>query len=282
MADLFAGIGGFHLAFHQAGAECVFASEWDRFARQTYKKNLSKIAPDLFLRGNFAEDITTVDPSSIPDCDIVTGGFPCQSFSQVGKKAGFSDPRGNLFFTIAEIIRAKQPAAFCLENVRHLLSHDSGETFGVIRRTVEQDLGYSFYHKVIRGTDFNIPQHRPRVFMVGFRKPSTPFAFPSPIPLKLTMSDVLGGKCSRRVGYTLRVGGRGCDIADRRNWDSYMVEDRVVRIGPAEGKAMMGLPKHFEFPVSDSQAMKQLGNSVAVPVVRALAKSVIFSLESSP
>jgi DNA (cytosine-5)-methyltransferase 1 len=276
--DLFSGIGGFHLAFHNCGAHCVFAAEWNKHARATYERNFKKLSPDLFLDGRFVEDITKVDPSTIPDFEVLCAGFPCQPFSQAGYKKGFSDDRGNLFFHIAEILQEKQPEAFFLENVRHMLKHDGGRTFAVIKQTIE-GLGYSFHHKIVKGTDFNIPQHRPRVFMVGFRDKSLEYSFPSAVPLTTTMSDILGGKCSRKIGYTLRVGGRGSNIKDRRNWDSYEVDGKVVQIGVEEGKKMMGLPPSFEFPVSGVQGMKQLGNSVVVPAIQAVAKSIIETLK---
>jgi len=276
--DLFSGIGGFHLAFHNCGAQCVFAAEWDKYARATYERNFKNLSPDLFLDGRFVEDITKVDPSAIPDFEVLCAGFPCQPFSQAGYKKGFSDDRGNLFFHIAEILQEKKPEAFFLENVRHMLKHDGGRTFAVIKQTIE-DLGYSFHHKVVKGTDFNIPQYRPRIFMVGFRDKSIEYYFPSSVPLTTTMSDILGGKCTRKIGYTLRVGGRGSNIKDRRNWDSYEVDGKVVQIGVEEGKKMMGLPPSFEFPVSGVQAMKQLGNSVVVPAIEAVAKSIVETLK---
>lgn len=278
--DLFAGIGGFHLALSQAGAKCVFASEWDEAARTTYKHNFYASDPDLFDKGHYAGDITKVNPEDIPNFDIICGGFPCQPFSNAGQKQGFQDTRGTLFFNIADIIRVKQPQAFILENVRHLLKHDQGKTFSVIEKTLIE-LGYSFSHKIIKGTDFGIPQHRPRLFMVGFKDPAIKFEFPKPIPLVLTMSDILGGNCSRKVGFTLRVGGRGSPIDDRRNWDSYLVDGKVVRLNPQTGKKLQGFPDWFNLPVSETQAMKQLGNSVVVPVVSAVAKSVIAHLNGS-
>jgi DNA (cytosine-5)-methyltransferase 1 len=277
--DLFAGIGGFHLAFHENGADCVFASEWNEPARKTYEKNLKKISPNVFENGNFAGDITKVDPKKIPDFDIICGGFPCQPFSQAGFKKGFEDERGNLFFHIVEIIRKKKPKAFFLENVRHLFKHDDGKTFATIKKIIEEDLGYSFNYKIVKGTDFNIPQHRPRLFMVGFRNKKIPFKFPEPVKLKKTMSDIFGADCEKKVGYTLRVGGRGSAITDRRNWDSYRVNGEVVRLSLKEGKKMMGLPASYVFPVSNAQAMKQLGNAVVVPAISAVAKEIINTLD---
>lgn len=276
--DLFAGIGGFHLAFHQHGAECVFVSEWDDPARKTYEYNFKKISPDVFKSGNFVGDITKVSPKSIPNFDIICGGFPCQPFSQAGFKKGFEDKRGNLFFHIADIIKKKKPKAFFLENVRHLLNHDDGKTFKTIKKIIEEELGYSFYYKIVKGTDFNVPQHRPRLFMVGFRNKKIPFKFPEPVKLTRTMSDIFGAPCDKRVGYTLRVGGRGSSISDRRNWDSYKVDGKVVRLGIKEGKKMMGLPPKFVFPVSEAQAMKQMGNAVVVPAIAAVAAEILNTL----
>jgi len=278
--DLFAGIGGFHLAFHKLGAECVFVSEWDDFARETYRENFQKISPELFLNQRFRGDITKVMPSEIPDFDILCAGFPCQPFSQAGFKKGFEEARGTLFFDIVSILQEKQPKAFFLENVRHLLKHDDGKTFATIKRVIEDELGYSFHYKIVKASDFGLPQHRPRLFMVGFKDPETPFEFPEPQELKMNMSDVFGAKCSREVGFTLRVGGRGSGLHDRRNWDSYLVDGDEIRLTPRLGARMQGFPDDFVFPVSETQAMKQLGNSVAVNAIQAVGSEIIYSLES--
>lgn len=275
--DLFAGIGGFHIAFHNLKCECVFASEWDRHARNTYIHNLKEKSPKLFSGNNFIGDINSVKniKREIPDFDILTGGFPCQPFSQAGHKKGFNDTRGTLFFTIANILKEKQPKAFFLENVRGLLKHDQGKTFETIKNVIENDLGYSFFYKIVKASDFGVPQHRPRLFMVGFKDKSIDFKFPESKPLKLTMSDVFNGKCDREIGFTLRVGGRGSGIDDRRNWEFYRVDGKVRRLSYKEGKRMQGFPDNFEFPVSDVQAMKQLGNSVAIPAIQAVAQEIV-------
>jgi DNA (cytosine-5)-methyltransferase 1 len=277
--DLFAGIGGFHIAFHNLGGKCIFASEWDLSARKTYEENFKKIDPELFSLGRFAGDITKVDEKEIPKFNILTGGFPCQPFSNAGYKKGFSDSRGTLFHDIVRIIESKKPDAFFIENVSHLLKHDNGRTFETIKDIIENQLGYSFHYKIVKGSDFGVPQHRARLFMVGFKNKNTPFSFPDPIPLKKTMSDILGGHCEKKIGYTLRVGGRGSGVHDRRNWDSYIVDGKVKRIGIEEGKKMMGLPNNFKFPVTEAQAMKQLGNSVVVPAIQATAKQILISLK---
>ena len=278
--DLFAGIGGFHYALQSLGAECVFASEINPYARLTYEHNHKPTSPELFSSGNFAGDIDKVTPADIPNFDILCGGFPCQPFSQAGYKRGFEElkeNRGNLFFNIVKIIKAKQPKAFFLENVRHIKNHDDGRTFEIVRQALEAE-GYSFLHKMVKASDHGLPQHRPRIFMVGFKGETTEestFEFPDAEPLMMTMSDIFGKPCNKAIGYTLRVGGRGSGIMDRRNWDSYNVAGEVIRLTSKEGIKMMGLPSDFEFPVSETQAMKQLGNSVAVPAVKATAKKIL-------
>ena len=256
--DLFAGIGGFHLAASNNGGNCVMACEIDKAARETYQVN-HKIK-------NFVEDITKIKAIDIPDHDLLCAGFPCQPFSQSGFKKGFDDIRGTLFFHIAEIIRVKKPKAFFLENVRHLLNHDGGRTFAKIKQVLEE-LGYSFFYKVVKASDFGLPQHRPRLFMVGFKNKKIKFEFPEKIPLNKTMSDIFGKPCNKAVGFTIRVGGRGSKIDDRHNWDRYLVDGEEYKIQPKDGIKMMGFPADFKFPVSETQAMKQLGNSVAVPAI---------------
>lgn len=291
--DLFAGIGGFHLALKSLDMECVFTSEIDTHARKTYATNFKDKYldhPDLF-----AGDIWKVDYKKIPDFDILCGGFPCQPFSQAGHKKGFKDNKdGNLFFSIEQILKIKKPKAFFLENVRHLKNHDNGNTFKIIYSTL-QKLGYSFDYKIIKASEFGLPQHRPRIYMVGFYKPyikdmykELAFTFPREIPLKKTMSDIFGGKVTkelnskeeRKVGFTLRVGGGRSPINDRRNWDGYIVNNKVVRIDSKKGLEMMGFPKSYKMPVTENQAMKQLGNSVAVNVVKAVGKEIRYYLET--
>jgi len=283
--DLFAGIGGFHMAFHNLGAKCVFASEIDKYARMTYEHNFKKIDPEMFEKNMFHGDIQEINPNDIPDFEVLCAGFPCQPFSQIGYKRGFQEEqanRGNMFFEIVKILKSKRPKAFFLENVRHLLKHEGGRTFSTIKESLEK-VGYSFQYKMVKASDHGRPQHRPRLFMVGFRDELTSessFVFPEKTPLDLTMSDIFNGKCDRDIGFTLRVGGRGSHIDDRRNWEFYRVNGKVKRLGIEEGKKMQGFPEEFEFPVSEIQAMKQLGNSVAVPAVQAVASNIIKYLRN--
>lgn len=285
--DLFAGIGGFHLAMSKLGHECVFASEIDKYARITYEENFKKKCPYIFKNNLFNKDILSTDYKKIPDFDVLCAGFPCQPFSQAGKKKGFSDDkdsRGNMFFAIRDIVKVKKPKVVLLENVRNLVNHDSGKTFIKIRDILEQELKYSFHYKIIRASDFGLPQHRPRVYIVCFKDEInlfSKFTFPKPIILKKTMSDIFGGSCNKDIGYTLRVGGKSSPINDRRNWDQYIVNGNVVKLSSTEGKKMMGFPKNFKFPVSEAQAMKQLGNSVAVNVVYNVILNIMVHLKET-
>lgn len=274
--DLFAGIGGFHLALKDLGGKCVYACEINKNAQKTYFSNFSV--------GLFTEDITKEENQTIIpfDADILCAGFPCQPFSMVGLKHGFRDPRGNLFFNIANIVNLKRPKAFFLENVRNLLSHNSGKTFKEMLDILENKLDYTVYYKIIRACDHGLPTFRPRLFIVGFRydvKHKLEFKFSESIPLKYTMSDIFQKKCKRDIGYTIRVGGRGSGLKDRRNWDSYEMEDgEIKRIDILQAKKMMGFPDDFKFPVTGTQALKQLGNSVAIDAIKMTAQQILIIL----
>lgn len=172
--DLFAGIGGLRMAFESIGGECVFTSEWDSYAQQTYRQNFPSSTHSL------AGDITKIAEHDIPDHDVLLAGFPCQPFSiagvskknSMGRAHGFADEtQGTLFFDVARIIKAKQPKAFVLENVKNLQSHDKGRTFDVIRNVLTEELGYQLHVRVVDGQHF-VPQHRERIVMVGFREPT--------------------------------------------------------------------------------------------------------------
>lgn len=273
--DLFAGIGGFHMALSSVGGECVFASEFDKFAAKTYEYN-HKLKP--------FGDIKDVNITSIPDFDVLCAGFPCQPFSKAGKKQGLSDARGTLFFNIAQIISEKQPKAFILENVRGLLTHDDSKTFNIIHDILDNKLGYKVFYKVIKASDFGLPQLRPRLFIVGIRQDYySSFNFPSPIPLRYTMSDVFQGECTREIGFTLRVGGRKSGVNDRRNWDGYIVDGKERFLTPKEALIMQGFPDSFSFPsdISDSRAMKLIGNSIAIPIVENIMIEILKTLNNS-
>lgn len=181
--DLFAGIGGFRLALESLGASCVYSNEWDKHAQQVYKENF----------GDTPEgDITKVDETIIPDHDILCAGFPCQAFSISGKQRGFDDSRGTLFFDVARIVRKKKPKVVFMENVKNFATHDDGRTLQVVKAIMEE-LGYTFYQKVLNAVDYGVPQKRERIYMVCFRNDleMIDFNFPKGITLTRHVEDIL-------------------------------------------------------------------------------------------
>lgn len=268
--DICAGIGGFHIGLEKAGMQCVAAVEKDKYARMTYAHNHMKEHTIPFF-----DDLFTVDANHLPDFDVLCAGFPCQPFSLAGKKGGFEDHRGNVFFKLMEWVDIKNPKIIFLENVAHLYKHNDGETFTAITQEITKR-GYTFYHALLKVSQFGLPQNRPRIYMVGFLNDNKKdFAFPTEKIAGINMSDVFGGACSREIGFTLRVGGRGSGIHDRRNWDTYLVDGIERKIGIHEGKKMQGFPDDFHFPVSETQAMKQLGNAVSPQVIHYIGKAIL-------
>lgn len=324
--DLFAGIGGIRMGFEQHGGRCVFTSEWNPWAQKTYLANFPESTH------SFAGDITKVVPRDIPDHDVLLAGFPCQPFSiagvskknALGRKHGFADEtQGTLFFNVAQIIDVKRPKAFLLENVKNLKSHDKGNTFRVIERTLEEDLGYKIHVKIVDGQCF-VPQHRERILIAGFREP-TDFTWddlqlPKEGPrLKAILHPQDGSEAAEppytqgpkaRVGpkYTLsahlwqylqdyaakhRAAGNGFGFglvngdSVARTLSARYYKDgseilvsqgarkRPRRLTPRECARLMGFPDTFKIPVSDTQAYKQFGNSVVVPVVREAARILV-------
>lgn len=304
--DLFCGIGGFRIGFERAGAQCVFSSDYDKFSQQTYATNFGERPHG---------DIHTIAVADIPSHDILCAGFPCQPFSiagvskklSLGRKHGFDDlKQGNLFFSIAEIIDFHRPVAFVLENVKNLKGHDHGRTFDIIHRTLTDALGYTVYHKIIDARSV-VPQHRERIFIVGFRDwrdfefPKFPnegpklgsILEPKPDP-KYALSDHLW-KYLRDYADKHRAAGNGFgfglvtehDIARTlsaryfKDGSEILISQRnrnPRRLTPRECARLMGYPDSFVIPVSDTQAYRQFGNSVVVPVVEAIAREVMRAL----
>ena len=181
--DLFAGLGGFRLSLESMGAKCVYSNEWDVPAQEVYAANF----------GDTPEgDITKVDENSIPDHDILCAGFPCQAFSISGKQRGFEDSRGTLFFDVARIVKAKKPKVVFMENVKNFAVHDNGRTLQIVKATMEE-LGYTFYQKVLNSVNYGMPQKRERIYMVCFRNDLnvTSFVYPKPFPLTKHVEDFL-------------------------------------------------------------------------------------------
>jgi len=308
--DLFAGIGGIRIAFEKAGGKCVFSSEWNKFAQQTYEKNFGEIP---------AGDIRAIQAADLPDFDILCAGFPCQPFSIAGvskkrslnKPDGFEDKtQGTLFYEILRILNEKKPAAFFLENVKNLEKHDKGKTFSVIRESL-LDAGYSFSYKVVNAKSL-VPQNRERIFMVGFRDPEIGFAFPDIPDLKPKVLDILEEDVPEKYTLTdhlweylqnyaekhrLKGNGFGYGLVDVSNHcrtlSARYFKDGSEILIPQEGKnprrltprecaRLQGYPDSFVIPVSDTQAYKQFGNSVAVPLVEILAKQVVHTMKEKP
>lgn len=338
--DLFAGIGGLRRGFDAIGGACVFTSEWDRHSQATYRANFHD-GPDHV----FAGDITKVEAAEIPDHDVLLAGFPCQPFSiagvskknALGRAHGFRcEAQGTLFFDVARIIEEKRPKVILLENVKNLLSHDSGRTFGVIRRTLELELGYRISARVIDARSF-VPQHRERIFIAGVREdlpasidlnclelpaaetaprmsailhPEDGSEAPDPVFIdaagrvldKYTLSDKLWGYLQgyaekhRAKGNGFGFGLVGPDDVARTLSARYYKDGSEIlvsqgpgrnprRLTPRECARLMGFDApgapRMVIPVSDTQAYRQFGNAVVVPVVSAVARYLRPAIMSS-
>lgn len=312
--DLFAGMGGFHIALESLGANCVYANEWDKFAQQTYEQNFG-FTPD--------GDITKVDEKKIPDHDILCGGFPCQAFSISGKRRGFEDTRGTLFFDVARIIREKRPRVVFLENVKNFATHDDGNTMAVVRETFSQ-LGYTLFADVLNPIHYGVPQKRERIYLVAFRDDlgvtDLDFSFPEPFPLKrfvetflmspeeteaqrTTRADIVMTKevPVENVAAALRVGHVGLGRQGERIYSpkgisitfsaygggafsktgAYLVDGVVRRLHPREAARIMGYPDEYRLHPNTNQAYKQLGNSVIVDVLQLIAQQIGITLANA-
>lgn len=297
--DLFAGIGGIRIPFDELGWECVFTSEWDKFAKQTYETNFGEIPYG---------DITQISPEKIPPHDLLMAGFPCQPFSMAGLKMGFNDTRGTLFFNILQILEHHKPKVVLLENVKNFRNHDKGNTFKVIKSSLES-VGYKVFDHILNAKDFGVPQNRERVYIVGFLDQEIDFEFPKPTDIKTRLGDILEEKVDNK--YTLsdklweghqrrkkmhqqKGNGFGYSSFDEDTVYTSTISARYYKDGseilvkqknhnprkitPREAARLQGFPESFIIPVSDAQAYKQFGNSVAVPVIRAVARQIIDAL----
>lgn len=306
MIDLFAGIGGTRLGFQLTGqTKSVFSSEWDKFSQKTYFANFGDM-PD--------GDITKIDERTIPNHDILVAGFPCQAFSQAGLKRGFEDTRGTLFFDVARIIRAKRPKMFLLENVKNLKTHGKGKTYKVIIKTLE-DLDYTVDSALFKAKDFGAPQNRERIYIVGYAneqfREETEFKFPVPPYPKTQLGDILESKVDdkytisdklwaghqrRKSEHKAKGNGFGFTLFNSTSPYTNTLSARYYKDGseilieqekrnprkitPREAARLQGFPEEFIIPVSDTQAYKQFGNSVCVPVVQAIAEKMIETMDN--
>lgn len=316
--DLFAGIGGFHLALNSFEMECVYASEWDKHAKNVYENNFG-IIPD--------GDITQRSEKEIPKHDILCGGFPCQAFSISGKQRGFEDSRGTLFFDIVRIAKHHKPKVLFLENVYNLEKHDRGRTLKTILKTLEQ-IGYDTYTKVLNASHFGVPQIRKRIFFVCFKKELNiqDFKFPKPtitdtklidyleknvdesmylnedklkdIKLKPQVSNielpfsVNKYNSSVRLG-TIKKGGQGDRIYSTEGSSItlsahgggtgsktglYMIDGKIRKLTPRECANISGFPKEFKLHSNKNCSYKQFGNSVVVDVLQNILININFVL----
>lgn len=299
MIDLFAGIGGIRIGFESIGGECVFTSEWDAPAQKTYQANFDELPYG---------DITQIRPEEIPPFDILLAGFPCQPFSQAGKKLGLADTRGTLFFDIAKIVEHHRPTVVFLENVKRFKSHDGGRTFETIK-TILEGLGYEIYAQVLNAKDFGVPQNRERIYIVGFLG-KTNFSFPKPSGKKTRLGDILenkpdpkytisdklwAGHQRRKKEHREKGYGFGYSLFTEDSEYTSTISARYYKDGseilikqkgknprkltPREAARLQGFPDDFILSESDTQAYKQFGNSVAVPVIQAIAKEVEKALK---
>lgn len=296
--DLFAGIGGIRLGFEAYGCDCVFTSEWDSDAQKMYEANYGHKPHG---------DITLIAPEDIPDHDILLGGFPCQPFSIIGKSLGFADTRGTLFFNIEEILRVKKPYAFMLENVKQLRGHDKGRTLAVIKEKLE-GLGYHVHIKILNALDFGVPQRRERIIIVGFRE-DLDFEFPKPIGYYKPLSEVLEKDedvdpsffasqkiAANRLEKMVKIAPNpsiwhenksgnisalpySCALRAGASYNYLLVNGRR-RMTPREMLRLQGFPEDFKIVVGYQAMRKLTGNSVAVPVMKAVAGKMMEAIKS--
>ncbi len=330
--DLFCGIGGFRLAMENSNIQCVFSSDIDKFAQETYNANFNEIPT-----GNIKE----VNAQDIPPFDILTAGFPCQPFSYAGEKAGFQDEtRGTLFFDICRILDYHKPAMVFLENVKGLVSHNNGETLNTVISSLEK-LGYYPHWAVLSSLDFGLPQKRERWYCVAFRD-NIPFEFPEPLGGHPTLRDIIDindqspeltlpkfeldridyhfahchevervqhdnskyapntkkgkygifsfqkpdGSLRFHVGDHAKTQIQEAFYACLDTYAPTIIANRTPklwdlrrRLSVLEAKRLQGFPDNFKMPVSDCQALKQLGNSVSVPIIKLIMNNMIEAYE---
>ena len=304
--DLFAGIGAFRMALESFGAECVFSSEWDADAQKTYERNYGE---------HPAGDITKIDEKEIPPHEVLCAGFPCQPFSISGKKLGFQDTRGTLFFDVARIVKERLPKLVLLENVKNFAAHDGGRTLATVTSALDE-LGYDVYYDILNAADYGVPQKRERIFFVCFRKDLHVggFSFPAPLKLEKHLCDFLlpdeetdeyvverddvlmiEGAVEHYSNTALRLGmvnkgGQGERIYSPMGTavtlsaygggigaktGLYLVNGRIRRLAPRECARIDGFPDTFALPKSRNVAYKQLGNSIVVDVIQWIVRGIL-------
>jgi DNA (cytosine-5)-methyltransferase 1 len=316
--DLFAGIGGFHYALSSFGAECVFASEWDKDASLVYQLN-HKIKPE--------GDITEIKNEDIPFHDILCGGFPCQAFSISGKQGGFQDARGTLFFEIARIVEFHKPKILFLENVKNFYKHDNGRTFELVKKIIDE-LGYNLNFKILNTSNFGLPQNRERIYLVAFRKDLgiKSFCFPEKFEIS-NLKDILieddpeikfinrtdvkiyksieqknllfpesliynrpiqigkvnkGGQGERiyhPIGHSVTLSAYGGGPGAKTGL--YFTDEGIRKLTPRECARVQGFPDNFILHQNKNKSYMQFGNSVSINVLQFILEKIVDSLKGN-
>lgn len=300
--DLFAGIGGIRMPFQNLGGECVFSSEIDKYAAQTYEANYGEKP---------SGDITQIQAESIPNFDILLAGFPCQAFSIAGKRKGFEDTRGTMFFEVERILEEKKPKSFLLENVKGLTNHDQGRTFKIMLDILENKLNYKVYYKVLNAKNFGLPQNRERIMIVGFKNHDIDFHFPSELEGETKVGDILIDNPDEKYTISDKIweshqlrkernrakgNGFGYSLFNENSPYTSTISARYYKDGseiliaqdgknprkltPREAARLQGYPDSFKIVVSDTQAYKEFGNSVPVNMINAVAQEMYKSLKN--
>ena len=303
VVSLFSGCGGLDLGFKEAGFDIIWANDFDKYAVESYKHNIS----DHII----CEDINNIKPSDIPEHDLLLAGFPCQPFSMMGKELGFSDYRGTLFFKILNILKYHldtfgSPKIIVLENVKNLQTHDNGKTFKIMKESLEE-LGYTVNVDTLNSADYGVPQTRNRTYVVGIKDLPGTFQFPRELPLEKTLQDLLENNVDKKyflsdkiLKTVMSTGTKNyyakpeidLPIArplcatmakmHRASQDNYVTDNgKIRRLTPRECARLQGFPDSFEIVVSDSQAYKQFGNAVTVNVSFQVANSILTFLENT-
>ena len=268
--DLFCGIGSFHHSFKKLGWQCVMACDIDKAAKETYQTNHG-----LLPLG----DITTIDPKDVPSYDVLCAGFPCQPFSQCGQHKGFEDDRGTLFFNIMKFVEHHAPSIVVLENVQGLLAHDGGKTFDRIKHDI-QAANYTVVHRVIKCSDYGLPQMRKRLIILGIRNDSALIQHVDKLldfdayKKNTTLSELMGKPFEKSVAYTIRCGGKNSPINDKHNWDGYMVDGAEYRLTKEDCLKLQGFDADFKLCGREMDKWKQLGNTIPTIFTEIIGRNI--------
>lgn len=266
--DLFCGMGSFHYSFKKLGFECVMACDISEPARIVYEKNF-KMKP--------LKDICDVEPKKIKKYNILCAGFPCQPFSQAGKRKGFKDKRGTMFSEVMKFAKINSPNIVILENVQGLLNHNKGKTFDTIKKELEKEK-YEVIYKVLKCSDYGIPQMRKRLFIIGFKnikiKKIDKFFDLSKYEKKMTLKKFFNKNFEKKHAYTIRCGGKNSPIDDRHNWDGYWVDGKEYRLTVSDALKLQGFNKYSLYG-KKSEQWKLLGNTIPTIFTKILGKQIL-------